>query len=365
MMTRMRYGMIMAGGSGTRLWPMSRPDQPKQLLPLIDGRSLLEIAVERLNGVVDPDRRYVCTGERYRPVIRERMPTLSDRQILGEPEGRDTLNAVAFTAAVLHAQDEDAVFAVLTADHLIEPQDEFRRCLAVGFDLVEGDPTRFVTFAITPSYAATGFGYVQRGAAIDGYDDAFEADRFVEKPDHSTAEAFVDSGEWGWNSGMFVFHAGTLLEAVKRYHPASYEPLMAIGSAFGTSSYRDVLDEVYPTLHRTSIDFGIMEPVSSDDALTIVAVPMDVQWLDIGSWPSFGSTLQADAEGNRTNTRTLHLQSRNVLTVADDPQHTIATIGCEDLIIVRTEDATLVCRADLAQDVKTIAALAPSPRVDT
>jgi mannose-1-phosphate guanylyltransferase len=351
----------MAGGAGKRLWPMSCPEQPKQLLPIINGRSLLEIAAERLDGVVPPDRRYICTGERYRGVIRERMPAFADARILGEPEGRDTLNAVAFTAAVLRKIDPEAVFAVLTADHLIQPEDEFRRRLELGFDLVEADAHRMVTFAITPTFPATGFGYVERGAAIPGVDGAFHAARFVEKPDEATAAEFVASGRWGWNSGMFIFHAGTLMDAVRRFKPDSYEPLLAIASAYRTTSFREVLNDVYPTLAKDSVDYGVMEPASNDETLSIVTIPMAVQWRDIGSWPSFGETLDADAHGNRATGRAVHLDSRNVLAVSDDPSHTIATIGCEDLIIVRTKDATLVCRADRAQDVKALADLADAP----
>ncbi|MCA9296071.1 MAG: mannose-1-phosphate guanylyltransferase, partial [Phycisphaerales bacterium] len=221
---------------------------------------------------------------------------------------------------------------------------------------------RLITFAITPTYAATGFGYVERGAAITGVDGAYHAAQFVEKPDEATATEFIASGRWGWNSGMFIFHAGTLMDAVRRFKPESCEPLLAIASAYGTTSFRDVLNEVYPTLAKVSVDYGVMEPASHDDTLSIITIPMDVQWRDIGSWPSFGETLDADAHGNRTTARAVHLDSHNVLAVSDDPSHTIATIGCDDLIIVRTKDATLVCRADRAQDVKAIADLVDAAR---
>ncbi|MCP3905097.1 MAG: mannose-1-phosphate guanylyltransferase [Planctomycetes bacterium] len=351
-----RYAMIMAGGAGTRLWPMSRRTRPKQLLPFIKGRSLLEVAADRLEGVVPADRRYICTGESYRAAVRDALPRFDDEQILGEPAARNTVNAVGFTAAVLRERDPDAVFAVLTSDHLIEPLDEFRRRLDVGFALVESDPSRIVTFSIVPTFAATGYGWVRRGDAIDGFDGAFEATGFEEKPEKvETAEKYLASGVWGWNSGMFVFHAAQFMDALSWFLPASHEGLSRIGAAWNTPGRRGELEATYPTLPSDSVDYAVMEPAAADDRLRIAVVPMDVTWKDVGSWPSYGETLAADDDGNRTNARTLHVDSRNVLAVSDDPDHLIATVGCEDLIVIRTADVTLVCPASKAQQVKAAA----------
>src|SRR5262245_21454281 len=231
----MRYAMIMAGGAGTRLWPMSRKDRPKQLLRFIarpgekEHVSLLELAARRLDGLIDKPHRCICTAEAYREAVREQLPAFKDDQILGEPVGRDTVNAVGFAAAVLAKEDEDAIFCVLTADHVIEPEDVFRERMDLGFRLVENDPRRFVTFSIKPTYPATGFGYVERGspirdkkhgkhAAIDGTKEhAYHVARFVEKPDRPRAEVYVQSGDFGWNSGMFVWKASTFLDALARF----------------------------------------------------------------------------------------------------------------------------------------------------
>ncbi len=353
----MRYAVIMAGGSGTRLWPMSRRHRPKQLLPLIEGRSLLELAGRRLEGVVPPPQRLICTSEAHREILREALPEFSDEQILGEPVGRDTVNAVGFTAAVLAKHDPDAIFAVLTADHIIEPQDEFRRKVALGFDLVEDDPARFATFSIMPTFPSTAYGYVERGDPVAGFQGAYLATRFVEKPDAKTAQAYLDAGTFGWNSGMFIFSAGHFLEALSRFKARSFEGVMRIAEAWGTPAQRAVLEEVYPTLPRISVDYAVMEPASRDKKIKVCTITMGVWWMDVGNWPSFGETLGEDEHGNRTNARSTHLDSRSVLAVSDDPGYMIATIGCKDLVIVHTKDALLVCPASAAERVKELASM--------
>lgn len=360
----MRQSVIIAGGSGTRLWPMSRAARPKQLLPLIlqDGArlSLLQLAAARLEGVVPPEGRYVCAAESMREAILAAIPTLAPERFLGEPMGRDTVNAVGLAATVLAQRDPEAVFAVFTADHLIEPQGAFARCIDIGFRLVEQDRHRLVTFSIVPTFPATGYGYVERAEPIPGIAGAYRAARFVEKPDRATAEGYLASGRFGWNSGMFVFSARTVLESLRRFKPECAAGLDAIAAEWATSRRAATLARVYPTLPRTSIDFALMEPAAKDPDLAVCTVPMDVRWKDVGSWPSYGETLPPDLQGNRANCPVVHLGSRDVLAVSDDPSHTIATIGLDGVIVVRTRDATLVCRAADAERVKDMAGAAPA-----
>ena len=347
----MRHAMIMAGGSGTRLWPISRGETPKQLIGLFDGKSLLEIAAQRLSGLIKPECQWVCTNQKHLEVISKKLG-MSKEQVLGEPVPRDTLNAVAFTAAVLYTQDQNAIFAVLTADHIIRPQEEFAKCLDLGFRLVEQDSNRFITFGIQPTFPATGYGYVELGDTI--CEGARQCKRFVEKPNEQSAESYISSGNFAWNSGMFIFHAGEFLEALKRLQPKTFAGIEKIAKAWGTDCQVETLQQEYPLLPKISVDYGIMEPASLDKNISICTVPMQVEWLDVGSWPSYGDTLQADDQGNRSDTPTVHLDSTNTLSVSTDKSHTITTIGCDNLVIIHTKDATLVFPSSEAQRVKEI-----------
>lgn len=357
----MRYAMIMAGGAGTRLWPMSRKMRPKQLLPFIGGRSLLALAHGRVRGVVDPGNALVCTAEMFRPQVRAAVPELTDAQILGEPAARDTANAIGLTAAVLAKRDPDAVFAVLTSDHIIKPEDRFRSRLDTALRIIESGGADFATFSITPTFPATGYGYVERGEVIPGpgLDGVFRCARFVEKPNEATAREYISSGAFGWNSGMFVFRAATYFDALAKFLPESHRGLARIAAAWGTNDQSRVLGEVYPTLPKISVDYGVMEPASREGKTRIGLVTLDVEWMDVGSWSTYGDTLPHDERRNRSNAKTMHLDSSNVLAVSDDPSHLIATVGCNDLIIVHTRDATLVLPANEAQRVKDLAGLVP------
>jgi mannose-1-phosphate guanylyltransferase len=349
----MRYALILAGGSGVRLWPMSRATMPKQLIPFIKGRSLLQVAADRLDGLVPTAQRYVCAASKQRDLIVAGLDGWTNKRFLGEPVGRDTLNAVGFSAAVIAREDPDAVIAVFTADHLIEPVEQFQQIVAQGFALVEQKPNTLVTFGIAPTGAATGYGYLELGDVLSG--NARVVRQFHEKPDSETANKYFNAGpeSYLWNSGMFVWRASTLLDCIRRYTPENYTGIMKIADAWDSPERDAVLTEVYTTLKKVSVDYAVMEPASRDAAVRVAAVPMPLDWLDVGSWPTFAKTCTTDAQNNAIAAeRALLQQTTNTLVASSDPKHLIATIGCENLIIIHTPDATLVCRADNAEAVK-------------
>jgi len=340
---------------------MSRVSLPKQLLPFIRGKSLLSLAWERLEGIVDPERRLVCAADAHRALIAEHLPGLAPGGFLGEPVGRDTLNALAYTAAVVARQDPYATIAVFTADHLIEPADRFRAVVAAGYELAERRESTLVTFGITPRSPSTSYGYLSLGAPLAETGGARIVQQFREKPDAATAESWVAAGpeRFLWNSGMFVWQASTFLECVRRYEPATFDALRRAGDAWGTPAFGGVMASVYPSLKKISVDFAVMERAARDPLVTVAALPMELSWLDIGSWPAFSETCRADDAANSISAgRSILLDCRETLVASSDPGHLVAALGCDDLVIVHTPDATLVCSRDRAEDVKKLHAMA-------
>ncbi len=350
-----RYALILAGGSGTRLWPMSTHAQPKQLIPFIHGKSLLQLAVERLRGLVPDDHVYLCAGLDHRDAILAALPGFDPQRFIGEPVGRDTLNAVALGTHVIgRVADTDAVVAVFTADHVIQPVDQFQRVVEKGYQVAEAHDPVLVTFGITPTHPATGYGYLELGDTFGG-GGASRVNRFQEKPDAHTAADYLAAGpsRYLWNSGMFVWRHRTLMQAIQKYHPEHYAGIAKIGAQWDSPGRDEALRDVYPTLGKISIDYAVMEPASTDPAFAVVAVPMPLQWLDVGSWPSFMKTCDTDPHGNAAAGCThVALETTNTLVASSDPGHTIATLGVDDLIIIHTPKATLVCRAEDAEKIK-------------
>jgi len=353
----MQYGVIMAGGSGTRLWPMSRSNRPKQILPLVNGQSLLQLSYQRLRGLFPPERIFVCTAAAHAAAVLENLPEMPRENLLGEPMGRDTANAVGFSAAVLQKRDPEAVCAVVTADHVIEPVSKFQQALSSAFTVITDRPRSLVTFGIVPTYGHTGLGYIHRGESL-GVDGAFQVLGFHEKPDKALADRFVESGRYYWNSGMFVWRCDTVLNELAIHLPASHKGLMQIAQAWGTPQQATVLRDVYPRLPKISIDYGVMEPASQHKGnASVVVVEMPVDWTDVGSWPALAEILQVDEHNNALECETgLFLDSDDNVIFSQDANHLISTIGVSDMIVVHAPDATLICPKDQAQRVKELVA---------
>lgn len=342
----MLHAVIMAGGSGTRFWPASRKNRPKQFLQLAADRPLLRLTYERLTPLVPPERIWVVTASSTVALTREILPELPSNNVIGEPEGRDTAACVGLAAELLRNSDPDAVCLVLPADHVIGDEHQFRLAMAAGARQVE-ENGGLLTFGLRPTGPETGFGYLQVGnvcRTIDGH-DVHSLSRFVEKPDSVTAQSYLDQGDYLWNSGMFAWKADDLLGEIDRQLPLLGQGLRRIGEAQESGDLPAVLTEVYPNLPRISVDFGIME-----GATERWIIPVSFPWSDVGSWPALREVLSPDDDGNVSRGRNVVVDaSRNVI-VSEGP--VVSLIGVDDLVVVATEDAVLVVPADLAQKVK-------------
>lgn len=343
----MQYAVIMAGGAGTRLWPASRANRPKQLLRLFGGKSLLRESFERVAHVVPPESICVITGAVHLPLVAEALPEVPAKNLFGEPCGRDTANAIGLAAAILARRDPEATMGVFTADHVITPIGAFAEAVRSGYQAAEDHPDALVTFGIKPAGPHTGFGYVERGASLG--DNVFAVERFAEKPDAATAARYVNDGRYYWNSGMFVWRVGTILEQLRAHLPGSHEGVTEIAQRWETSERAGVLERIYPGLQKISIDFAVMEK-----APRVLVVEMNCRWADVGSWAALAEVLSADPQGNvKAAPRVLHLGSTGTIAVSEEP-HLIATVGVANLVIVHTKDATLVCPKEQAQRLKVL-----------
>lgn len=346
--------VILAGGSGTRFWPAGRRRRPKQLLPLAQGRSLLRATADRALPLCGAGALWVATSEDLATAIRAELPELPSERLIVEPEPRDTAPCAALAAAVVDAAVPGAPIAMLPSDHLIEPQDRFRAVLARGAELAAGGRT-LVTFGIKPTFAATGYGWIDPGAAVDaGEPRAFRVQRFREKPDRVTAEAFLATGRMLWNSGMFVWTAAALRAAMARTAPALAAAAEAMARASSRGDRHGLL-AAFRTTAPGSIDKAVME-----GAPDVAVVEADLAWSDIGSFAALDAAFPPDAAGVvkslHAGARVVTLDARDCVVHGEGPG-LVALLGVEGLIVVRTKDAILVCRKDRAEDIRKLHAL--------
>ena len=348
------YAVILAGGRGERFWPLGRASRPKQFVDLFGGKPLIRHAVDRLRGLVPPSRILVITSRDLVPATREALPMLGPDAVLGEPEGRDTAAACALaTAFVHHRGGPDATLCILTADHLVADPAGFRATLAAASGVCSRRDVLGL-IGIAPTRPATGYGYVELGAPFSGPGSApgfRKVARFVEKPNLGTAATYVASGRFVWNSGMFVWRVATFEEALRRFRPALAEAVLGrILPAFGNQAKLDAaLDRVYPALEKISVDYAIMEKASN-----LVAVRGSFGWDDVGAWPSAGAHLPADGSGNTAHGLVASLAAAENVFVNTQHGHLLAAMGVENLVVVHTPDATLVCTREAADGLKAL-----------
>lgn len=350
-MSEHTYAVIMAGGGGTRLWPVSRRESPKQLLPLLGKETLFQSTVARLEKLLPPERILVVTVEEQARVMREQVPSIPNENYLIEPAPRGTASVVALAAAVLKERDSQAVMAIQTADHHIRNQDLFQYLLRAAFEVAE--KKYLVTLGITPTFPSTGYGYIQQGEALDGdykY-PVYEVKRFMEKPDQATAQELLRSGDHSWNSGMFVWRTDVILAEIERQMPELYAAVTEIASAWDSAQKDDVIQKLWYDLRSQTIDYGIMER-----AERVAVLPAGgLGWSDVGSWDSLFEVLLPDMNGNvAVNSQHLPLDTHNALVYSTDDQRLVVTIGLDDVVVVDTGDVLLVCKTDQSQKVKNI-----------
>jgi len=342
----MLFPIIMAGGSGSRLWPLSRQLNPKQFLPLADADfSMLQATIQRLDGLGAELPRLIC-NEQHRFLAAEqlRLLGLEKAGILLEPVGRNTAPAIALAALQACSEAEDPILLVLAADHLIKDVEAFQTCIQTALPLAQDG--KLVTFGIVPTHAETGYGYIEQG--IDVGVGGFKVSRFVEKPDLVTAQEYLANGSYFWNSGMFMFRASRYLEELETYRPdilAACRAALAGGSQ--DMHFTRVDEAAFAACPDDSVDYAVMEKTA--DA---VMVPLDAGWSDIGSWTALWDVSDKDQQGNVFKGDVLNQQSRNTYVHADS--RLVATVGLDDLVIVETKDAVLVAHKDHVQDVKKI-----------
>lgn len=344
------YAVIMAGGGGTRLWPISRRSHPKHVLPLIGNRTLFQSTNDRLNQFIPPENILVVTTSDQLDLLKDQVPGLLKRNFLVEPAPRGTASVVGLAAVVLKQRDPESLMMVLPSDHYIQNVKMFQKLMSNGIKVAETGS--LVTIGITPTFPSTGYGYIQGKVPLSGKFNfpVYKVLRFIEKPELKKAKSMLQSGEYFWNSGMFIWRSDRILEEITSYMPELKAHLQKITSAWDTPSQESVLKSEWLQINTQTIDYGIME-----HAKNVAVLPAQgLGWNDVGSWDSLFEVLSPDERGNViVNNNHLSFDSQTSLVYAP-PNKLVVTIGTEDLIIIDSEDSLLICNRENAQDVKKV-----------
>jgi mannose-1-phosphate guanylyltransferase len=345
----MLHAVIMAGGSGTRFWPKSRRNRPKQLLRLFGDGTMLQQTVERIAPLVPAPRILIITGADQAEGVRAQLPDLPVANVVAEPCPRDTAACVGLAAKLVARSDPEGTIIMMPADHVIEPGALFRKTARAAVAIIDADPSVFVTFGIKPTRPETGYGYIERGESLGAVDGIalYRVAQFREKPDRATAEKFLADGGFAWNSGIFVWRARAILDALAEHRPTLAAAIDRVGAALGSPAEAETLAREYPRMERVPIDKAVME-----HARNVRVLEVSYDWNDVGDWRSLTALVPPDTDGNTIQGDVLACDTRGSIIVADDGL--IATLGVDDLVVVQSGGATLVARKQQLDQLKSV-----------
>lgn len=339
----MLCAVIMAGGKGTRFWPLSTEDRPKQFLSLIDEETMIQKTVNRIIPIIPLERIFICTAKKYINLIKEQLPSLPDRNIIVEPEGKNTAPCIALSALVLKKYYDNATMVVLPSDHLIRDEDEFRNILVKSNEFLENHKQGLMTLGMSPNRAETGYGYIKYEKEITKNINKVEA--FVEKPNKEKAEEYIKSGEYLWNGGMFLWKVDTILKEIKKYIPNTYEALSHIKD-IEEKMLQKYIDENYCKVDEISIDYAVLE--KSND---IYVYKSDIGWDDIGTWAAIERYRKRDENNNIYSTDTINIEGKNNLVIGNDNKK-VVMIGVENIATIVSDDKIYVISKELLENVR-------------
>ena len=348
----MNYAVVMAGGKGKRLWPLSRANRPKQVLKLLDGgHTLIRRCVERLLDIFEPDNIIILTNAGFVGLIRENLPEIPAGNIIAEPCVRDTAGAIGLAASILNKDDPEATMAVVTADQIIEPSSVFKQGIDDALSFINNNPDSLLTFGIKPTEPSSQYGYIK---CIEPEDyeycrnKVYKVESFIEKPDEKTAQKYLEQGNFFWNSGMFVWKAGTILANLSKFLPETSEPLGKISEDWGTENQKQTLYEWFVKLPKISVDYAVME-----NAANVYAINLECRWLDLGAFSALAEFIDSDKDRNIIVAGCSQLlDCKDNIIVTEEQGHLIAAIGIENLVVAHTPDATLICTKDQTKRLK-------------
>ena len=338
--------VIMAGGIGSRFWPMSVPEYPKQFIDVLGmGKSLIQLTYERLAALCPAENFWVVTSERYVDIVKEQLPSIPTRHILAEPEPRNTAPCIAYACWKIRKENANANIVVTPSDALVTDTEEYRRKIATALDFTNNED-RIVTLGMKPSRPETGYGYIEAAARVDG-SDIYKVEAFKEKPDLATAEKYVADGSYYWNAGIFVWNVQTITKALQTYAPQITGVMDEMAAAFDTPKEHDVLQRLFPTCEKISIDYAVMEKSPN-----IYVLPAEFGWSDLGSWGSLHEQLKQDADGNAVVGEGIHLHHCKNCIVHAAQKKKVVVDGLENCIVADRDDRLLVCRLEDEQHIK-------------